>query len=292
MSRLRPLFKLFSRLLSIVVLVALGFQTAIAKGPSGAGINPTRIVIPANRSSASVTLTNTSDVEVAYRMELVEMGLDKNGVFRRLNTNELHRNQKSAKPFVRFSPRQVRLKPGASQIVRAIARRARMETGEYRSHLFLRALPVLEDLANNNSDEYAVLVESSSSVDVGVTIPVIVRHNNTDATVALTTATVQFDNEGKANAIDLLLALTGNRSTFGDITVSMVNGSKDEVIARLNSFALYYPYPQENVRLHIQKGYNKSNFDENTRLNVVFRNKSEDSDRTHWLNESIAPVLQ
>jgi len=259
---------------------------------SVASLTPTRVVIPANQRSASVTLTNTKDTDITYRMSLIEMGLNEDGSFGPLSDAELHPRQRSAKTVVRFSPRQVRLKPGASQVVRVIARRSGMETGEYRSHMLLNALPSLKELGNGiTSENNAVLVEASSSANVGVTIPVIVRHKNTDASVSLEKSSVDFNDSGKGGKINLQLALQGNRSAFGNFTVSLINGSGERTIAELKSFALYFPYPRERISITMQKNVKRNDFNKDSRIRVRFSNKAIDSSKTYWMDEITAPEV-
>lgn len=260
---------------------------------SAASLSPTRIAIAANERSASVTLRNTSKTEVAYRMDLIEMGLNANGLFGALKDDELHPEQRSAKKIVRFSPRQVRLKPGASQVVRVIVRRGGLAAGEYRSHMRLEALPVLSgsDLLDSEGNN-PVLVNSSSSANVGVTIPVIVRHSDTDATVTLEKSTVVLNRSGSGGRVNLQLALSGNRSAFGDFSVSLINGRKEETIAELKGFALYYPYPRENVFINIKRGISQSRFNSNSRIRVKFKNKAADSNKVYWMDEVSVPVIQ
>lgn len=259
----------------------------------GSSLTPTRVVIPAKQKSASVTITNTSDTELAYRMSLIEMGLDKDGVFRILHDKELHPEQRSAKPIIRFSPRQVRLKPGASQVVRVIVRRGGLSAGEYRSHLRLVTLPVLsgDDVGVDTKDD-PVLIQSSSSNMVGMTIPVIVRHGQTDAAVTLEQSEVVFSRTGSGGRIYLDLGLTGNRSAYGDFTVSVVTGKKEKIIGQLRSFALFYPYPKERVAVSLSPSITRDDFPGGSKIRVRFKNNSIDSGIRYWLDGSVDPIIR
>lgn len=275
--------------LAIVLILITGISTkVIADEPTGgvstASISPTRIVVPAGQKSGSITLTNNSNVEVAYRFSLIEMGLDKSGQFRQLETHEMHADQKSAKTIVRFSPRQVRLKPGASQTVRAIVRRSSLAVGEYRSHLKLQALPVLtgSGIRESQSGDIA-LVNSSAGLDVGLTIPVIVRHRETEANVTLKKLKLNRST-GSASA-SVLLGLQGNRTAFGDFSVSLVNGKKEQIIGKLRGFALFYPYPEEWVNIPLGYLDSVDQLKPNSRIRVTFKNRANDSDVEYWLDD-------
>jgi len=275
----------------IGTVIQLGIADDSIAQSSGSSLSPTRVVIPAGEKSASVTLKNNSSVEMSYRMGFVEMGLDNQGRFRLLEKHELHPKQRSAKPIVRFSPRQVRLKPGASQVVRAIVRRAGLKPGEYRSHMTVRALPVLSGI-DLTGERNAVLIESSSSTGVGVSIPVIVRHQDTSASVKLSGSSVLFNKFGKNGKIQLALDLHGNRSAYGDFVVSLVNGNKERIIGELKSFALFYPYPNENVTIRMREDVKRTDFSEQSKLRIKFENRAIDDDTGYWVDELSRPAIQ
>ncbi len=278
-----------------VILYATNTQTLAqeAPGTSAARINPTRIVVPANQKSGSITLTNTANVEASYRMTMIEVGLDGDGTLRRLSDDEVHPDHRSAIPVVRFSPKQVRLKPGESQVIRAIVRRSGMESGEYRSHLTLQALPVVNtiQLAQHNG-EAPVWEDPSAGFNIGVVVPVIIRHQDTQASVKLEKATFTENDNNMLNRVKLSLGLTGNRSTYGDITVSLISGRKESVIGKLNGFALYYPYSTQNITIPLSETIAKSAIDSNSSIRVQFRSRVVDAGQEFWLDEKITPVIQ
>jgi len=267
-------------------------HVASAQNGSGAGVYPTRIVIPSGERSGSVTLTNSSSVEVAYRMTMVEMGLNSEGRFAELSAEELPENHSSATSIVRFSPRQVRLKPGQSQVVRAIVMRGRMkQAGEYRSHLKLQALPVLSDNLEKNLRD-PVLVNAAAGINVGVSIPVIVRKGVTDAQASVQQVTLNTDNtSGKVRSVSMLMGLTGNRSAFGDFTVYLSNGKKEIKIARMKNWALYYPYSQETVSIPVSAELVSTDINANTKVRVYFSNKAIDSSKKYWADQVLTPVI-
>ncbi len=278
-------------LLLVVVMLLIPGVTKAAEPGSAAGIYPTRVVIPKNQKSGAITLTNTASVEVSYRMTLIEMGLDSHGRFRQLAVNELPVRHKSSKLIVRFSPRQVRLRPGQSQVVRVIVRRGAIATpGEYRSHLVLQALPVLSERLNENIGSDSVVVNASSGVNVGVSIPIIVRHGDTNAIVTTNSVTLNQDSSGAIKSVSLAMGLRGDRSAYGDFSVYLVNGKKEKQVGVLKSWALYYPYPAETVRIPINVQAGEVTPD--SKIRVIFSNRSIDSAVTNWVDETLVPVVR
>jgi len=91
--------------------------------------------------------------------------------------------------------------------------------------------------------------------------------------------------------VQLDLGLQGNRSAYGDFRVYLVNGRRERLIAQLKSFALYFPYSSETVRIATTRVFSRSDFSESSRLRVKFYNKSPDSEKVLWLDDSIVPNL-
>lgn len=279
-------------MLSQSPVIAQDLNSKNTHGVSGAGINPTRIVVTDGARSGSITLTNTSNSELSYRMSLVEMGLDAEGVFRKLSKEELPTYNNSAKELIRFSPRQVRLKPGQSQVVRAIVRRGKIKrAGEYRSHLRLQALPILTQSLEDTLNGSTVLVQASTGINVGVTIPVIIRHGSTDAQVTVKEATLSENTTGAITSASLLMGLSGNRSSYGDFSLYLVNNNREKLVGRMKGFALYHPYPEETIRIPFYSGLKRSDFTDGSRLRVVFENKAIDSDKSTWTDQIVTPIF-
>lgn len=282
------------KLLSFLSLLLYVHAETLAQN-SGFGIEPTRVVINANEKSSSIKLNNTSDKTVAYRMSLVEMGLDDSGAFRRLLDSELPVGHKSAKPVIRFSPRQVRLKPGEKQVVRVIARRKPgLAEGEYRSHLMIQALPILSEdtLAQlGRSGEDAALVSASAGTSVGFTIPVIVRHGKTAASVDLRDFQILARPDNSLVATRLTLGLNGNRSALGPISLSVAKGNQWQEIGLIKGYALFSPYPQESLHIRLHDDVTASDV-VGKKVRIMFNN-SEDSngEPDTWLDTTAVPDI-
>ena len=155
--------------------------------------------------------------------------------------------------------------------------------------MLLNSLPVLAEFSSANTSP--VVVEASSSAAVGVTIPVIVRHGQTQAQVTLEQASVSLAESGTGGKVSLMLGLQGTRSAFGDIEVSVVKAKKEKVVARLKSFALFYPYPRENVVVRMGDDITKTDFAEGSRLKVRYINRAVDNNIPYWLDTSVLPQL-
>jgi hypothetical protein len=160
----------------------------------------------------------------------------------------------SSEPLVRYSPRQVELAPGESQTVRLMVRKpGDLPPGEYRSHLVLRAVPAV------GSSPAAPAASGSGSVGFrlipvyGVSIPVIVRHGETAASLALDRLELVPPASGEAASLGLVLAREGTRSVYGDVVVEWRprRGSPRE-IGRLRKLAVYTPNGEREVTVPLR----------------------------------------
>ena len=285
-------------ILALFCLVwALSFSTVKASQFSALGVSPTRIVIGAQQKSDSITITNNSKTEVTYRMKLLEMGRDSQGRFRRLSNNELPTSHQSAVKLIKFSPRQVQLKPGQSQVIRVIARRPRnLAPGEYRSHLQIAALPIISDqsLADLiDRDRQAVLVQAKSGTNVGISMPVILRHGQTNANVRLKTVHLNADKKGKIVNATVDLGLDGNQSTYGHIKLQLEYNGKWQDIGQIRGFALYHPYPGDRVRVPVNSPISARQLTSDSKVRVVFENPAATSDsESVWLDGTVVPQIR
>ena len=276
----------------VCVLLALSFSAVNASQFSALGVSPTRIVIDAHQKNGSITITNNSKTDVTYRMKLLEMGRDSKGIFRRMSSEELPVNHQSAAKLIRFSPRQVQLKPGQSQVIRVIARRPRnLAAGEYRSHLQIAALPVISDqnLADL-VDGQTVLVQAKSGTNVGISMPVILRHGQTKANVRLKSVQLHADKKDKIVSATVDLGLEGNQSTYGHIKLQLASRGKWQDIGLIRGFALYPPYSGDQVRVPVNSGTLASQITANSKVRVIFENPAASLDKdSYWLDGVVVP---
>jgi hypothetical protein len=159
-------------------------------------------------------------------------------------------------PMVRFSPREVTLPPGQPQVVRLMLRKkSGLEEGEYRSHMLFQALPdpaatSIESLAGQDSKNLQIQLIPV----VGVSIPIIVRHGNLQASASLNNLKILPPEKAKGQSrLSLSIKREGNRSVYGDfkVTYHSPNG-KSVVVSQANGVAIYTPNSQRNLVLNLQ----------------------------------------
>lgn len=234
---------------------------------------PTRVVFDDNQRSTQLELINQSDSTATYRITLVNRRMGIDGGFTEAETAQP--GEQFADGLIRYSPRQVTLEPGAGQTVRIMVRKpANLNAGEYRSHLLFTKQPDARPRdAQPQVDTDSDRVGISVSLMVGASIPVIVRHGNTEAEVSLSNLAINQPDDDKT-ILSVQINRKGNQSVYGDIAVSFTpEGGKEQVIARANGLAIYVPntHRRVNLMLTTPEGGSLSG----GRINVVYRQQAE-----------------
>lgn len=211
---------------------------------AGLMLHPTRIVFDKNMRAAQVELINDGKEPASYRISLVNRRMTDNGQFEAIDTPAP--GEQFAEPMLRFSPRQVTLQPGTSQTVRVMLRKpADLAEGEYRSHLQFERLPDVDGSAGGEpgaNKDIGVRLDTL----VGASIPIIVRHGNTSATVRL--GGLALRQEAGQPALALQFQREGNSSVYGDIKVSFTpNGAAPQTLAQVGGIAVYTPNTVRNA---------------------------------------------
>jgi len=204
-------------------------------------VTPTRVVFEQRDRSAQVTLINRGSETGEFRISFIRQNMTENGSFEPVPEGEAGL---FADKMVRFSPRQVKLPPGQSQVIRLMLRKPRdLADGEYRSHLLFQALPPaasssIENIAKDSPAE-GITVELIPIV--GVSIPVIVRHGQLDSAVTLSAARViPADGVNAAPAVAVTINRSGNGSAYGDFRATFTpDGGDPIVVAQVNGVAVY-----------------------------------------------------
>lgn len=200
-------------------------------------ITPRRVVFEGAKRSEDLNLANTGQDTATYVVSFIQIRMKGDGSFERIETPDS--GQRFADPYLRLFPRTVTLPPGEAQTVKLQVRRtAGMEAGEYRSHLYFRAVPRQKPLGEKG-------VEQDSSISVkltpifGISIPVIVREGQTDAAVLLQEARLQNDS---VPVLHLNFQRSGNVSVYGDIQVNHISRQgKITPVGAAKGFAIYTP---------------------------------------------------
>ncbi|OEY65264.1 molecular chaperone [Marinobacter sp. X15-166B] len=213
---------------------------------------PTRLVLEGNQRTTQIELINNGSQPATYRISLVNKRMGEAGGFTNIDTPLP--GEQFADTLLRYSPRQVTLAPGTGQTVRIMVRKpANLAAGEYRSHLLFSKQPDAEGQSNIETLDHA---DDSIGVKitmlVGASVPVIVRHGNTQAQVTLTQLALEPGRGDTPPVLAFQLERSGNQSVYGDLAVSFTpQGGIEQVIARANGVAVYTPNPLRRASLEL-----------------------------------------
>lgn len=216
-------------------------------------LNPTRVVLANNQRAAQVELINNGAEPATYRISVVNRRMSETGEF--INVAAPGPGELFAGEMLSYSPRQITLQPGTAQVVRVMVRKPDgLAEGEYRSHLHFEKLA---DAAGVTSIEGAQPAGQQIGVVlktlIGASIPVIVRHGQTQAGVALAGLQLQ-PAQGKQQAmLEFNIQRSGNSSVYGDVSASFTPaGGTAREVARASGVAVYIPNPLRRAALALQ----------------------------------------
>ena len=210
-------------------------------------VAPTRVVLSGG-GSTEVILSNIGATPATYRIALELRRMTPEGDLDDVSEAEANALERAALAMVRYAPRRIVLAPGAPQAVRISARPgAELPDGEYRVHLSFRAVPIATPVEEAASSEPSQGFSIKLTPIYGVTIPVIVRKGQLQATAAI--ANPRLVKTGTANVLELDLARQGDRSVYGEIVVT-ARGVKDPVVLA-RGIAVYPELASRKIQLHI-----------------------------------------
>lgn len=207
----------------------------------------------------NITINNIANEAVTYSVSFVNIKMGEDGSFTPIEVPE--KDQFFATPFLRCYPRTITLQPQESQIIKVqLVKTADMKEGEYRSHLYFRALPKTEALV----PEKEIKAENKGlgiklTAIYGITMPVIIKIGKSTAEVSLDG--LQLIKENNIQYLKLNINRIGNMSVYGDIKVNYISPSgTSTVIADIKGFAVYTPgtLRKAKIKLNSDKTINYS----------------------------------
>jgi P pilus assembly chaperone PapD len=204
-------------------------------------ITPKRAVFEGNKRSMDLNLANVGDDTATYAISLVQIKMTEEGGFETIT--EPDEGQLFASPYLRFFPRSVTLGPNEAQTIKLqVVKAGNLAPGEYRSHVYFRAVPKEKPLG-----EEEVTRQDPASISVklvpifGITIPVIIRVGKPSVNVTLSDLALRFEND-TIPKLKLTFNRAGNYSVYGDISVDHI--SPVGAVTRVgiaNGLAVYTP---------------------------------------------------
>ena len=224
--------------------------------PASAGVGdllvaPTRIVLD-GRKGAEVILNNIGDEPATYRVSVEFRRMTEDGGLE--DVTEPTAADKVAEDMIVYAPRRVTLAPNEPQSIRIAARPGQgIADGEYRVHLLFRAIPPATPVAPPSSEPVKGVRFQLTPV-YGVTIPVIVRLGNLQATAGI--SDVHLAEKDGNRFVSLELSRAGQRSTFGEVRV--LRAGVKEPVAIQRAVAVYTDIGKRRVNIPLNADFKGS----------------------------------
>ena len=221
--------------------------------PAEAGVGdllvaPTRIILDGRRGT-EIVLNNVGDEPATYRISVEFRRMTPDGQL--ADVTDPTPQEKAAADMIVYAPRRVTLAPHEPRSIRIAARPPQgLPDGEYRVHLLFRAIPPAVPVVPASAEPPKGLHLQLIPI-YGVTIPVIVRLGNLQATAGV--ANVALEKHDGKNAVGLELSRSGTRSTFGEVRVYKA-GVKDPIAVQ-RAVAVYTELTSRHVSIPIDDGY-------------------------------------
>jgi hypothetical protein len=197
-----------------------------------------------------LNLANTGRDTARYNISFIQYRMTEEGAFEEIT--EPDPGQFFADRHLRFFPRSVTLAPNEAQTVRMqVIGRERLDPGEYRSHVYFRAVPNQVALGEEDPNRDTTSVSVRLIPIFGITIPVIIRVGEPTTEVYISDLALEKPEEG-APQLQFTFNRSGNMSVYGDLTVTHVSpGGTETIVGIVNGIAVYTPNAIRKFRLEL-----------------------------------------
>ncbi|WP_029036115.1 fimbrial biogenesis chaperone [Salinimicrobium xinjiangense] len=212
-------------------------------------IMPKRLVFDGSQRSQEINLANTGSDTAVYAISFVNYKMTENGNFEQVETPE--EGQRFATDFLRYFPRRVTLAPNEAQTIRVqLTRTGNLEQGEYRSHMYFRAVEEQTALGVEEAEDAEGISINIKTV-FGISIPIIIRHGASTTQVEL--QDLVLDTSGEQITLSLSINRSGNMSVYGNLKAEHIstNGKTTEV-GTVKGVSVYTPNSKRNFRFELR----------------------------------------
>jgi hypothetical protein len=240
-------------------------------------ISPHRVVFEGSKRIMEINLANSGQDSAKYSISFLQYKMNEDGAFVEITAPEPGLNFSDKN--VRIFPRIVTLGPKEAQVVKIqLTNVADLAPGEYRSHIYFRAIANQKALGEDDVKKDTASLSIKLVAVFGITVPVIIRVGESTTTLKLTDLKIEKDTDGTSKLM-LTINRTGNMSAYGDIAVmyKAPNGTETK-IGMVNGVAVYTPLLLRKMKIDLE---NKSNLDlSKGTIRAIFSS----SDDTHPVN--------
>ena len=201
-------------------------------------IMPKRLVFDGFQRSQEINLANTGSDTAVYAISFINYKMTENGNFEQVEEPE--EGQRFAENFLRYFPRRVTLAPNEAQTIRVqLTRTGNLEQGEYRSHMYFRAVEEQTALGEEETADSEGISINIKTV-FGISIPIIIRDGQSTTRVELNN--VDLDTSRDRPRLSLDINRFGNMSVYGNLNVVHISPQGRETdVGAVKGVSVYTP---------------------------------------------------
>jgi P pilus assembly chaperone PapD len=266
-------FQIFKFSLFVSVLLFSSFIFADSVTAQGnLLITPRRIVFEGTKRVMDLNLANTGQDTAKYNVSIVQYRMKDDGSFEEITQPDPGQN--FADKNIRFFPRTVTLGPNEAQVVKMqVTNTDRLAPGEYRSHVYFRAVPKQVALGEEETLRDTNAVSIKLIPIFGITIPVIIRVGESTTRMTLSGLKMEMVND-TTSRLEMTFNRSGNMSVYGDLKVMHVSPAGIATqVGVVNGIAVYTPNAVRRFRMDLDK---KANVDFRTgSLKITYSAQSD-----------------
>ena len=258
-------------LLLAFILISI-FSSVQVSAQGNLLITPRRVVFEGNKRTQDLNLANTGVDSAKYNVSIVQYKMNEDGSFKEITEPE--EGQRFADPYLRFFPRTVTLAPNEAQVVKMqLIKTNQLQPGEYRSHVYFRAVPKETALGTEEINKDTASIGVKLVPIFGITIPVIIHVGESDTKVNLTDLKVETVSD-TIPRLQFAFNRTGNMSVYGDIKVEHVSqNSVVTPVGVVRGVAVYTPNAIRRFQMDLDR---KAKVDYRSgRLKVTYTTQSD-----------------
>jgi hypothetical protein len=250
MKQVLPVQPIYSRSFFVLLLcVSLAFSSAVS-AQGDLLIMPKRVTFEGSKRSEDLNLANVGKDSATYVISFIQIRMKDDGSFEKITQPDSAQN--FADKNLRFFPRTVTLAPNEAQTVKVqVSKKNELAPGEYRSHLYFRAVPKEKPLGEPDPEDSTISIRLIPIY--GISIPVIMRLGENNAAVTFSNKAFHLVND-TVPVINVTLNRRGNMSVYGDVSVDHIayNG-KVTSVGKVKGLAVYTPNKLRNLQVQLDK---------------------------------------
>lgn len=215
-------------------------------------IMPKRVVFEGSKRSEDISLANIGKDTATYVISFVQFRMREDGGFEKILEPDSAQN--FSDKYLRFYPRTVTLAPNEAQTVKIqVTKKDQLFPGEYRSHLYFRAIPKLPPLGEQEPPKDSTTISIKLVPVFGISIPMIIRVGESNSNVSFAAATFKMEKD-TIPSLKLTFNRAGNMSVYGDVSVDYTSlQGKVTHVGAVKGLAVYTPNTFRRFNLDLDK---------------------------------------